>query len=201
MVEKWRFSWVRCVVVALALLGLTVSAGRAAVILVIDITDPANVTFTATGAHAENDDPDTWLMYGFTLTGFFDSSVEDWDIHYFDESDLYSPEGNFEYTDFTSIDFSGGSNYVDLNIFGSGFSEQGFSTTAPAFTGSAVADLRGWIAQIMGGGTVGSIYTDSEEQYGILIGEYQIVPEPTTMMAVLLGLGVMGMWQRRRVVA
>lgn len=177
-------------------LGMTSMTGRAAVILTIDISDLRNVTFTPTGAHAENDD-ETQLYYGFTLIAFFNASLDDSDITYFDESDLYSPGGNFEYTDLTSVDFQGGTNYRDLNIFGSGFSTQDFSTEEAAFTGSAVADLRHWAGFFAAVGTLGSIYSDSEAAYGILLGEYQIVPEPSTV-ALLVGAGLVGMWYHRR---
>lgn len=148
---------------------------QADVILIIDITNPALVTFTATGAFAENDDiDDTYLSEGFTLMSFFRPEVS-FDEEYFDTSTLDSPGGNFSYT----VLFPTGilSPQVDLNIAGSGFSTQDFTTTAPAFTGFATVDLRHWMPYIAGG-TTGNILAGDALYNTEIIGQFQVVPEP-----------------------
>jgi len=161
---------------------------QGAVILTIDITDPRAVLFKATAAHAQNNDIDeTYLSEGFTLLGFFNADV-DYDMTDFKTpSTLYSPGGNFAYTTLfpTAID----SLNVDLNIAGSGFSTQDFSTSSPAFTGLAVADLRAWMSGITLG-TTGNILAGDASYNTVIIGQYQIIPEPGTI-SLLVGAGLL----------
>ncbi|HET6407223.1 MAG TPA: hypothetical protein VFG14_05025 [Chthoniobacteraceae bacterium] len=157
-------------------------ASQAAVILVIDISDPSQVTFTATNANAQNNDADSWLQEGFSLIGFFQVSVTDSSLYYFDTpSNLWSPGGSFAYSTLTSINFADplSDTYLDLSIFGSGFSTQDFSTIAPALTGSSTADLSEWLAFLPAAGTTGNIYSgDGISFEGPIIGQYTVIPEP-----------------------
>lgn len=160
---------------------------QGAVILTIDITDLRAVLFKSTAAHAQNDDIDeTYLSEGFTLLEFFNADV-DYDMIDFDTSTLDSPGGNFAYT--TLFPTAINSLNVDLNIAGSGFSTQDFSTSAPAFTGFAVADLRAWMSGITLG-TTGNILAGDASYNTVIIGQYQIIPEPGTI-SLLVGAGLL----------
>lgn len=185
----------------LALLWLLLPAS-AAVILRIDITDPAQITFTATGANSENDDDQSFLSEGITLLDFFSVSVEDPNVAFFESpSNLWSPGGNFAYTTLSSSAFTNAAPFVydDLAIFGSGFSTQDFSTNAPALTGSAVADLTAWAAWIPAAGTVGNIRSgDGISFSGPQIGQYTVVPEPSTAALAAAGLLLAARFIRRR---
>lgn len=166
-------------------------ASPAAVILVIDISDPSQVTFTATNAHAQNNDNDSTLEDGFSLIGFFKVSVTDPSLYYFDvPSNLRSPGGNFAYSTLTSVNFEDplSDADLDLSIFGSGFSKQNFSTGAPALTGSSTADLSDWLDFLPAIGATGNIYSG----YSIvferpLIGQYTVVPEPSAIGLIACG--------------
>ncbi len=160
------------------LLGLSAfSQVRGGVILTIDISNPEAVIFSATGAFAENDDiDDTFLSEGFTLLDFFNSEFTD-DPQFFDESSLYSPGGNFAYTTLFPVAIFG--DEIDLNIAGSGFSTQDFSTEAPAFTGYAIIDLTSWLPYITAG-TTGNILAGDPMYNTVVIGQYEVVPEPGT---------------------
>lgn len=173
--------------IALFLCLSALSQVRGDLILTIDITNPAEVIFSATGAFAENDDiDDTFLSEGFTLLGFFHSDVSA-DPEYFDESTLYSPGGNFAYTTLFTAAISGSE--IDLNIAGSGFSTQDFSTTSPAFTGFAIADLRSWMSNLSAG-TTGNILAGDASYNTVVIGQFQIVPEPS-VISLLVGAALL----------
>lgn len=183
------FKWALCLLASI----LLPFASPAAVILVIDVSDPSQVTFTATNANAENNDDESWLQEGISLIGFFQSSVADPSLYDFDApSNLWSPGGNFAYTTLVSINFTDpfSLTYLDLSIFGSGFSTQDFSTSAPALTGSATADLSAWLAFLPAAGTTGDINSgDGVSFEGPVIGQYAVVPEPsTTGLLVCSGL-------------
>lgn len=177
--------WVLAILLAIAPI-----EARADTLLVIDISNPAGTTFVSTFALPANNDIDgTWLQEGFTLADFFAASVEDSSPVFFDSSSLASPGGAFDYTEMLSVDFEGGTNYRDLNVFGSGFSSQDFSTALPAFSGSAAVDWTDWIAVLPTIGTTGNIYSgDSDSNmYGVLLGQYVVVPEPAVPLLLVLG--------------
>ncbi len=160
---------------------------RAEVILRIDISDPSRVIFTATGAFAQNDDFDTYLNSGFTLIGFLSAEPDDLQAFFETPSELYSPGGNFAYTEVLNMsftDFMGP--YTDLNVFGSGFSTQDFSTAEAALYGSAEVDLSPWISLLTLG--VGDIYAgDGGLGTGPLIGQYEVIPEPAALPLAAAG--------------
>lgn len=177
--------------------------GSAGVILVIDVSNPAEVIFTATDVHSESDDDETWLMEGISLIGFFENSVDDPTIYFFDvPSDLWSPGGAFAYSQLVSINFSDplSDSYFDLSVFGSGFSTQNFSTEEPALWGSATADLTAWMTFLPAPGTTGAVYSGDEvSSKGPLIGQYLVVPEPSAgALLGVLGILAWAKFRRRR---
>jgi hypothetical protein len=163
-----------------------IASARAAVILTIDVTDPEKVLFTATGAHAQNNDVETSVGQGFTLLGFFNQEV-DYDYTSFDRSNLKSPGASFAYGDLFVASISGDGR--DLNIAGSGFVSQDFSATEAAFTGSARIDLSAWMSTLTPG-TTGDILAGDAFYNTVVIGQYQIIPEPGTI-SLLIGAGLL----------
>ncbi|HWL54129.1 MAG TPA: PEP-CTERM sorting domain-containing protein [Chthoniobacteraceae bacterium] len=183
-----------------ALVGSLLLAGsaisQAEVILRIDISDPSAVVFTATGAFAQNDDEDTDLTAGVTLIDFFSSEPDNVQA-YFDPADLWSPEGRFAYEGVLNTSFSALLGpYTDLNLFGSGYSTQGFSTSQAALTGSAVLDLSEWIAHIRLGS--GDLYAGDFSNSGPIIGQYEVIPEPTALSLIGAGAGAAFLLAARR---
>jgi hypothetical protein len=190
---KRSVSWVRPLraglLVCLGALGLPASTS-AAVILTIDISNPAAVRIEATGAHAQNDDIDsTYMLQGVLLLGVF-SSNPGWNVpDYLDDSDLYSPGGTFAYSD---LYYDG----VDLNITGTNLSTQDFSTTEPAFEGYAIVDFSA-VAHLLIPGTTGDILAGDMWDSTVVIGQYLIIPEPGTSLLALASVGLL-LGRRRR---
>lgn len=193
-VEGW-FSWVGMSCIRFgrtgllaAVLGLAMSwQAQGSVVLRIDISNPEEVRFTATGAFAQNDDlEETYLQEGFTLLGFFNDEFISF-TESFGESTLFSPGGDFAYTTLFITGISGPE--VDLNIAGSGFSYQDFSTAAPAFTGFATANLASWLPYVTVGRT-GNILAGDVTYHTVVIGQYEVVPEPSTW-AMIFGGGLL----------
>ncbi len=184
-----------CASLAMLATVFAVSHSSAAVILTIDISNPATATFTATGAFAQNDDiADTFLNEGFTLLRIFNSPATG-GPGFFDTSTLFSPGGNFAYTNLFVVTISGEDR--DLNIAGSGFSTQDFSVTAPALTGSATADLADWLPFLTAGVT-GNIIAGDPIYSTVIIGQYQVIPEPGTALLAVGGCVLAFLlWQKR----
>lgn len=179
---KWVSSLLACFLLPLSM--------PAAVILIIDISDPSHVTFTSTNANAQNDDEDSWLQEGISLIGFFQASVEE--LYFFDTpSGLQSPGGSFAYSTLTGINFFdplSPDTYQDLSIFGSGFSTQDFTTSARALSGSSTADLTDLQASLPAVGSTGDIYSGDGISFGgPVIGQYTVVPEPAAIGLLACG--------------
>lgn len=180
----------------LCLAAALTATSSAAVVLTIDISNLSATTITATGAHAQNDDMDeTYLSEGFLMLGFFSSEPGPTIPDFLDFSDLYSPGGNFEFTSLFLAAVSG-SQEVDLNISGSGFSTNNFSTSLPAFAGSATVDFSGLAAYLVPGST-GDILAGDAFYNTVVIGQWQIIPEPNAVALTLVPT-VLGLLRRRR---
>lgn len=181
----------------LCLAAALTATSSAAVVLTIDITNLSATTITATGANAQNDDiDDTYLDEGFLMLGFFSSEPGATIPDSFDFSDLYSPGGNFAFTSLFLAAVSG-SEEVDLNIAGSGFSSNDFSTSLPAFAGSATVDFSGLAAYLVPGST-GDILAGDAFYNTVVIGQWQIIPEPNTTLLAFVPAALALLRRRRR---
>ena len=94
---------------------------------------------------------------------------------------------------------------VDLNLYNSSVAQlQTFSTSSPAFAGTATIDLSAWLASLPATGASGNIFSGDIRSPGVLIGRWTVVPEPP--VEAQLGLGAMllaatGFFRRSRRVA
>lgn len=168
------------------------------VLITVDITNPNAVVFSATGNAPIINDSSTNTLEGVTLLSLFefDALIN---TSTFDSSTLLpNGGGSFFYTNFGSA-----FDAVDLLIFRneSAPPTQDFMTNAPAFTGSATADLNGFTFSSMGYGDIIAGLGTSES--GQVIGQWQIVtdsvvPEPTTALLGLMGLAACGQVMLRR---
>jgi len=186
----------RRLLAGLCLAAALTATSSAAVVLTIDITNLSATTITATGANAQNNDiEETYLNEGFLMLGFFSSEPGPTIPDSFDVSNLYSPGGNFAFT-LLFLAAVSGSQEVDLNIAGSGFSYNDFSTSEAAFTGSATVDFSGLAAYLVPGST-GNILAGDFRYNTVVIGQWQIIPEPNAV-ALAFAPAALGLLRRRR---
>ena len=157
------------------------------VLLTVDPTDPGFVLITATGAAPLADDS---TYSGFSGVTLFDLFAADADASTFTFGDL-AARGAAPYE--RAANASVGPR--DLNLFNNDSRLQQFSTAAPAFDGVLTPDLTG--ATFRPAGSTGNIRAGfALLGYGPVLGQYQIIPEPSS--AALLGLGGLALLRRRR---
>lgn len=156
-------------------------------LLTINVSDPYAVTITATGNFASVGATDISSDSGVTLLSFFRSSLSAYSIPF---SGNLAANGMSGFYDNATLDNYSGSN-IDLNLYSATRSSQNFTTSDPAFTGSATLDLHVYNYSLPTIGTTGNILDGSTGGYNGVIGVYQVVPEPSTY--ALLGLGTIGM--------
>ena len=171
------------------------SVSHGQILLTVDISDPLNVTFTATGLAPSVDDTGISASAGFTLLGFLDA----------EDDSIFSGGGTLaangmtgEYDAVFALDFAGG-NYApgtDLNVFGS--TTQNFLTSAPAFTGVLTVNLNSISAILPSLGHSGFIQVGDGDTAGAVIGEYSVIPEPSSVLLVGLSLSLVLSRFRRR---
>jgi hypothetical protein len=77
---------------------------------------------------------------------------------------------------------------ANLNLYATTAQLQNFSTSSPAFTGTATIDLSAFIASLPVTGAFGNIYSgDARSPSGVLIGRWIVVPEPPVEAQLALG--------------
>lgn len=190
---------------SLAGLFLLAAPAQAFTVLVIDISNPAAVTFTSTGSVSLVDSSLNMSLGGFSIQNFFATAV--WadeiatgNLHPTGSPYVYSGLGTFDYEGGTG--FFGSSN--DLSIYSNGGASttelsQVFSTDSSAFNGVMTVNFSEFASSLPAAGTAGNVragYLIGELGHTGIVGEYIVVPEPS---AVLLGgLGALALLKRRR---
>jgi len=171
------------------------SAGVAGlpVLLIVDNTDPNNVTFTATGA-AAGVEASTGSGSGFTLQGLF--SGAGFEVGFTPGGGSIS--GTLQANGMTapyvnSLNQFGSLTDNDLNIWGGGGGTQLWNTDDAAFSGSSSTDILAG-ASFNGSGLI--LLGDAPGTQPPVIGTWQLIPTPGT--AGLLGLAGLAAVRRRR---
>lgn len=193
---------------AFAIAGFALSGqADAAVVLVIDISNPAAVTFTSTSANSQTNSSLNIGSEGFTIQNFFTSSA-----NYASATGVggnLAPTGSsFTYTQLGTFNFEANNgNFVagnDLSIYSSGGTTAGsqvFSTGTRAFNGVATVDFSSTPGALPTSGTTGNVYSGYFQSgttgHGLLIGTFQVVPEPSSLLICALGLTVVCGKRRR----
>lgn len=195
---------------AIALCGLIATSlfatpAIASVVLLINVSNPAHVTFNAVANNSANNghiraDYDG----GIALDNFFTSNQSillanplaiTGNLTSIGTSRSFNEAVTFNYGNGTPVpgrDVSLYYNTTDTAAY------QEFSTSAPPFTGSSWADLSAFAAGLPAHGATGSVLMSYSG--GTTIGEWQVtaVPEPTEYMAFATA-GMVGfvLWRRR----
>lgn len=178
----------------------------AAVLLIVDVSDPAAISITATGAAPSANDQgndNTWTFDGVDLLEFFTADAGGDAGGSLGSASSLKPTGSVNIynewlADFFSTD---GGDFLDLNLYYNDFvpDPQNFDTTQPAFSGSATLDLTDLVALLPAPGTSGLILAGYSDFAGPVIGEWTVVPEVSPgMQAAVFGLGAAGLLLLRR---
>lgn len=183
------------VFITVGLVGQTVFGD---IILRVNISDPSAVTLTATGAFAEIDNGGTDSAIGITLLGLFANEYPIGQARSL-SGDL-TPSGAVNPFNSATNGFAGVSE-LDLNIYASGFAEpMNFSELTPALTGTATVNLSG--ASFLTFGSTGDIIvgdggSGSGNAVSNVIGQFQVIPEPSSVALLAMVTGTL-IFRRRR---
>lgn len=185
-------------------LGLCVAgAARAQLFhLGIDISDPANVVFSATSLPSTQDDFGKRAFDGITLGLFFNPALPT-QVGGVLAGNLRAWSMPIVYDTWASDDVTPGL-VTDLSIYttGPGFNfPETFDTHFQALAGSASIDLSAYLANFQPEGTSGPIFAGSSGNLGSPMGTWQItaVPElPVAAHLALYGAGFVGLAVYRR---
>ena len=184
---------------------LLAAPAQAFTVLVIDISNPAAVTFTATGNVSLVNSSLNMALGGFTIQNFL--ATPEW-LDELTTGDLHPTGSAYVYAGLGTFDYEGGSGNFgsanDLSIYSNGGSSttelsQVFSTSSPAFNGVMTVNFSEFASSLPAAGTTGNVragYLIGESGHTGIVGDYIVVPEPSS--ALLGGLGALALLKRRR---
>lgn len=186
----------------LALLALALAAPAAwAQIIVVNVYNPAAVTFTPTGANAAANSTGISTNFAVRFGGFFTTGQTNQDFPAI--TDTLFTTGGTHNLDIFMVRGAAGTSTLVLRTTGN--TAQFFSTSSPAFTGAATIDFTSAATALPTAGTTGNIYdytgTTVVGTYSVV--SYSAVPEPGTYAALaggaaLLAAGVIRTRRRRQ---
>jgi hypothetical protein len=165
------------------------------VLLTIDLTDPYNAVITATGLDPMKDSKAAEGL-GVDLLQFF-SAPQSFTYSEGNSSTLVGASNDAPYDSYVTDHHSGA--LTDLNLYVSGGSQtnQVFSKTSPAFSGSFTVNLSAFIGELPTLNEEGYILVGNDQSFGKIIGLWEVVPEPSAygMYAFLAFAALIG-WRR-----
>lgn len=187
-----------------ALLGLVavgVSA-QAAVVLTIDISNPAAVVITAVANNSQSAGTASVNFFGgISFRNFFSADQSIAEATPLAITGSWTAVGTTSsYNQMVTFDYGNPSVLpgVDLSIYNSiapNEDTQKFVTTAAPFTGSSIVNFSGFTF-LPTVGTTGDVNIGYQPSFGGVIGQWQVIPEPST--AMLGAIGALALIRRRR---
>lgn len=164
-------------------------------VLTVDVSNPAAVVLTATGANASTS-VSSDVFNGFTLSGFFTANASGAWAGSALSAGLTGGNASVQYT-LAQVDSD---SVLGLFVASDSNESMAFSSSATAFSGSAVFDLSSASLLLPAGGTSGSLVVWDPAFNAVGIGTWQItpVPEPSSYVAIA-GFGLVGFSAYRRV--
>lgn len=195
-------------------------SGNALTLLIIDVTNPNAVKFTATTSNSSGSSSQRITFEGITLQDFFSTITDVPDTTAIND-EFFTPtlvptqspaiSGGIanRYSGLASYDFSDGTGNFgpgnDLSFYMNGGSgvegSQVFTSGLRAFNGESVFNLSSFASALPASGTTGNItsgYLPSSAGagHGVTLGQFTVIPEPST--AVLGALAAAALVVRRR---
>ncbi|WP_367872844.1 PEP-CTERM sorting domain-containing protein [Luteolibacter sp. Populi] len=185
----------------------TAISAQAATVLVVDISNPAAVTFTSTPNFSQTNSSLNIGTAGFTIRNFLASPAS------IPSSTLglgnLSPTGStFVYSGMATFSYEANDgNFTsanDLSVFsnggGPGAASQVFSTGTRAFNGVLTIDLSAYVSSLPAAGVTGDVisgyFLSGTADHGETVGQFVVIPEPGSVL--LGGLGFLILGFRRR---
>jgi len=187
--------WMRGVFASAVFACLLGAKSSAAVVMTIDITNLAQVKFTATTEFAQNEEMDTDMLDGIVLVGVFSKNPGTGVPDEVTSSSLRSPGATVSFREFYDGSYAGGA--LNLNFTGTNLSTHDFETTRRAFTGTAVANFSAVAAGALVVGTTGNIWAGSALDGRVVVGQFLIIPEAGSSVLGMVGLASLIIRRRR----
>ena len=151
---------------------------RANVLILIDVSDVSNVTFTATGAAPTRDETSQSLLDGVSLLNFLTGNRES----FIGITGNFSPNGAEAFTGASLIDAENTDSPgpgPDVNLSTNSSTTMNFLTIVSASSGSSNIDLSAQSSVLPAVGTTGAIRPGLGLTLTDSIGTYEVVPEPS----------------------
>jgi len=187
---------------ALAFLTACAATASAAVVVTIDISNPAATVITALPVNsAINGDLYVNFNGGISFLNFFTADESITVAAPLGIAGTWTAAGTASsYNEMVTFDYGSADVVpgVDLSIYNSLVSnadDQNFTTATFAFTGSSTVNLSGF-ANLPAAGTTGSVNLGYMSSQGGSIGQWQVIPEPAS--CGLAALGAVAAFLRRR---
>ena len=183
---------------------LLVVASNASVTLQINVSNPSAVTVQAVAGVSQTDSSLSIGLDGITLENLFTTDVNypntttfTGDLSPSGTASMYNGLGTFDFDANDGVFTSGD----DLSMYFNGVGTQVFDTSTNAFTGVATIDFSSTPGALPAIGTSGNIYSgyfkSGTADHGEIVGQWQVVPEPSSATLLLSGACI-ALVRRRR---
>lgn len=209
----------RTLLLSAAALIAQIASTQAAILLIIDVSDPSQVKITATAALSSGTSSLTLGYDGISLLNLLNSGANIPNTSVVSNlvatSNLFPTQSPAlsggvasRYTGLATFDFEGGSGTLgagnDLGVYmnGGGATDdsQIFTSGQQAFQGESVWNLSAYTSMLPAAGVTGNIisgYLASGNDHGVLLGEYMVIPEPSTFALGAIAASVLAIRRRR----
>jgi hypothetical protein len=186
--------WAVAIAVSFTLASMSCFAVNSPYLITIDVSNPANVTLTATGINALANTTGQTAEDGVDLLGFFSQDAGSISINPLSAQEL-AGAGLSPYEYFTPDNrSSAGGGFFDLNLISASGDPENFSTSLPAFTGTSTFNL-GYLdlpsSALPATGSQGDILAGDSENPGQVIGEWEVEPAPEPGILGIFALGTL----------
>jgi MYXO-CTERM domain-containing protein len=175
-------------VLAAGLLAATFPAAGQSILININQANPAAVQFTTTGANASANSSVN-NFFGVDLISYFTAAPAT--VAGVVTGTLV-PAGTTNAFNAWFPDNLTTVNNVDLNLYVNSAAQlQTFTTSSPAFTGTATINLSALLASLPATFASGNIFSGDIRSPGVVIGKWTVVPEPPVGAQLALGAMVL----------
>jgi hypothetical protein len=170
---------------AAGLFAATFPAAGQSILININQANSSAVQFIATVTVPLANDSSQFNLFGVDLLNYFTSAQS---VGGAVAGTLIPAGTTFAYSQWLPDNLHVASS-VDLNLYSTSTAQlQAFSSSSPAFTGTAIINLSSFLANLPSTGASGNIYAgDAHSPAGALIGRWTVVPEPSVEAQLALG--------------